>query len=440
MKLDRRKALLVAERDFRDAAGDLRLVLAMVGLAAVVPIAAGVGVRALAFFGGGPSELVQRLSIVGAFFVVFLPASYSLVLALESFVGERERATLEVLLSTPLREAEIYAGKVASVLGISLVLCFGALLVYCGVTFPGLGYFPLGILVSLAVSTICQVAAMVAGSVIVSANSRTMRAANVMASFIILPMSVVLQVEAALILVGRGELLWGFAAAMAVVAAILLRMGLRGFSREALLARETGSRDRLGRIGRAVAAAYREAPAGLALLRARAVPMLASLAAFPVGACIGYLAAGVVPSQLVRPVLGTLVAGGANPDPAGLALAIFLHNLLAIVIAGLLAGVTVGLTGYLLTALPGVLVGYAAAITSWGLALTGMLPNGLIEIPVAAIAGGLAINIGAAVIHLDPDGGWTRRVLSAQAELGKALLWLAPLLAVAAVLEAYLNH
>jgi len=439
MKLDRRKAFLVAERDFRDAAGDLRLVLAMVGLAAVVPIVAGTGIRALAYYGGGVSLLVQRVSIVGAFFVVFLPASYSLVLALESFVGERERSTLEVLLSTPLREAEIYAGKVASVLGISLVLCFGALLVYCGVTFPGLGYFPAGILVSLAVSTICQVAAMVAGAVIVSANAKTMRAANVMASFIILPMSIVLQLEAALILVGRGELLWGFAAAMAIGAAILLRMGLGGFSREALLARETGSRNRLRRAARAVAAAYRQAPSGLALVRARSVPVLSSLVAFPVGAGLGYLAAGILPGQVMRPVLGTLLASAAGTDPAGLAVAIFLHNLLAIVLAGLLAGVSLGFTGYLLTALPGALVGYAAAVSSWGLALTGILPNGLIEVPVAAIAGGLAINIGAAVIHLEPDGGWTRRVLGAQAELAKALLWMVPLLAVAAVLEAFLS-
>jgi uncharacterized membrane protein SpoIIM required for sporulation len=439
MKLDRRSALLVAERDFRDAAGDLRLALAMVGLAAVIPIIAGTGIRALSYFGGGTSVVVERLSIVGAFFVVFLPASYSLVLALESFVGERERATLEVLLSTPLREAEIYAGKVASVLGISLMLCFGALLVYCGVTFLGLGYFPLGILVSLAVSTICQVAAMVAGAVIVSANARTMRAANVMASFIILPVSVVLQVEAGLILVGRGELLWGFAAAMAVGSVILLRMGLRGFSREALLARETGGRDQLRRVARAVAKAYREAPGGLGLLRARATPMLVSLAAFPVGAGLGYLAAGALPGEVVQPVLGTLLAGSANPDPAGLALAIFVHNLLAIVLAGLLAGISLGLTGYLLTALPGALVGYAAAVSSWGAALSGILPNGLIEIPVAAIAGGLAIHIGASVIHLEPDGGWTRRVLGAEAELAKALLWMAPLLAVAAILEAYLG-
>jgi len=234
---------LVAVRDLREATSDLRLVLAMVGLSLAIPLGSALGIRALAIYGGGLNSVVERLSVVGAFFVVFLPASFSLVLALESFVGERERSTLEVLLSTPLREAEIYVGKVASVLAISLTLCYGALLIYCLAVFPGLGYFPLAILISLALATICQVAAMVAGAVIVSANARTMRAANVMASFIILPMSVVLQAEAALILVGRGELLWAFAATMTVGAMILLRMGLAGFNREQLLAREAGIRD-----------------------------------------------------------------------------------------------------------------------------------------------------------------------------------------------------
>lgn len=439
MKLDRRKALLVAERDFRDAAGDLRLALAMAGLAAVIPVGVGLAIRALVVFGGGLTELVQRVSIVGAFFVVFLPASYSLVLALESFVGERERATLEVLLSTPLREAEIYAGKAASVLGISLVLCFGALFVYCAVTFPGLGYFPLGILVSLAVSTISQIAAMVAGAVIVSANARTMRAANVMASFIILPMSIVLQVEAGLILVGRGELLWGFAAVMAVGAAILLRMGLRGFSREALLSRETGGRDRLRSAARTVAAAFRNAPSGPALLRPRAGPILSSLAAFPLGALLGYLAAGLLPAGLAGPVVAGIGSGVVRSDPASAALGIFGHDLLAVILAGALAGVTVGLTGYLLTAIPGAALGYVAALSSWGLALARILPAGLVEIPVAAIAGGLAIHIGATVIHMERNGGWTRRVLAAEAELAKAMLWLAPLILLGAILEAYLG-
>jgi uncharacterized membrane protein SpoIIM required for sporulation len=432
------KARLVAVRDLRDAVGDLRLALAMGGLALAVPIVSAVGIRALAVY-GGTNAVVDRLSVVGAFFVVFLPASFSLVLALESFVGERERATLEVLLSTPLREAEIYAGKVASVLAISLTLCYGALIVYTVAVFPGLGYFPGGILLSLAVSTICQVAAMVAGAVIVSANARTMRSANVMASFIILPMSVVLQAEAALILVGRGELLWGFAAIMLLAAFILLRMGLAGFSRDALLAREAGGGRQLQRLRRTALGALAGAPAVPRLLWWRRVPILISLAGLPAGAAAGWLAAAAhaIPAGVARPALGALIQVAQAPSPPAAAANFFAHNLLAILVAAVLAPFTVGLAGFLLTFLPGFLLGYAAGLSSWALALSGILPNGLVEIPTAAIAGGLLIQIGASVIHMERRGGWSVRLLRAYAEFAVALPWIAAALLVAAVLEAY---
>src|SRR6266851_5313994 len=307
------RAELVARRDLRDATSELRLILAMVALTVAIPIASAIGIRALAYFGGG-TAVVNRLAVVGAFFVVFIPASFSLVLALEAFVGERERTTLEVLLSTPLKEAEIYAGKVAAVLVVSLALCYGGLIVYCLAVFPGLGYFPLGVLVALALSTICQVAAMVAGAVIISLNARTMRAANVMASFIILPMSVVLQVEAALILLGRAEFLWGFALLMTVVAVVLLRMGFSGFSREALLARDVGLRHPLRRAVAAVRSSFDHRPGFLRLVWKRRVPMLIAAAGFPIGALAGYLAGSTsaIPANVVKPVLTSLVrsAGG----------------------------------------------------------------------------------------------------------------------------------
>ena len=442
MKLDWRKAALVAGRDLKDAAGDLRLALAMGGLALAVPIASAGGIRALAYFGGGVSTVVERLTVVGAFFVVFLPASFSLVLALESFVGERERATLEVLLSTPLREAEIYAGKVASVMAVSLTLCYGALAIYCLVVFPGLGYFPLGILVSLAVSTICQVAAMVAGAVIVSANARTMRAANVMASFIILPMSVALQLEAALILLGRAILLWGFAALMALGALILLRMGMAGFSREALLAREAGGGRPLRRLVSAYRSAFTARPSLLhALLRCR-VPIAIAAFSFVAGCGSGYFAAAArgVPEQLVKPALAAMLQG-SNTAPGGRAGQAFLyfgHNLTALLLAAVLAPITLGLAGAALTYLPGFLLGFAAGLSSWSLAVVGILPSGLVEIPVALIAGGFLIQTGATVIHMDPEGGWARRVITAQADYLRVLAWLLPALALAAILEAYL--
>ena len=439
-KLERRKAAIVARRDLRDATSELRLIAAMVALTLAIPLASGSGVRALAAFGGG-TAVVNRLSLVGAFFVVFIPASFSLVLALESFVGERERTTLEVLLSTPLREAEIYAGKVAAVLAVSLTLCYGGLVVYCLVTFPGLGYFPLAILLALALSTICQVAAMVAGAVIISLNARTMRAANVMASFIILPMSIVLQVEAALILVGRAEFLWAFALLMAVVAVVFLRMGFNGFSREALLARDAGLRQPWRRATNAVRKSFEARPGFFRLVWMRRTPTLIAAAGFPIGAMAGYLAGAtnVIPPNVVRPVLTSLVR---STDAAGAideALLIFSHNVLAFVLVAALAILTAGLSGFLLTFAPGFILGFAAALTSWTFALSGIVPNGFVEIPAAIIAGGLAIQIGAAAIHMDANGGWTERVLAAVADYVRALRWLVPALAAASVLEVFLG-
>lgn len=441
LKLDRRKAALVAGRDLRDATSELRLVGAMLALTLAIPIASGSGVRTLAAFGSG-TAVVNRLSLVGAFFVVFIPASFSLVLALESFVGERERTTLEVLLSTPLREAEIYAGKVAAVLAVSLSLCYGGLLVYCVVAFPGLGYFPVGILLALALSTICQVAAMVAGAVIISLNARTMRAANVMASFIILPMSVVLQVEAALILLGRPEFLWAFALLMTVVAVALVRMGFGGFSREAMLARDVGLRHPLQRAASAVRASFAARPGLLRLLWMRRLPIAIAAIGFPIGAGAGYLAgiSSAIPKTVVGPVLTSLIrSSGSDGGPVVEAFAIFTHNVIAFVLVAALAVLTVGLTGFLLTFMPGFLVGFAAALSSWSLALTGIVPNGLVEIPAAIIAGGLAIQIGAATLHMEARGGWTDRVLAAAADYVRALRWLVPALAVAAVLETFIG-
>jgi len=441
-KLERRKAALVAKRDLRDATSELRLIAAMVALTIAIPLASGTGVRALAAFGGG-TAVVNRLSLVGAFFVVFIPASFSLVLALESFVGERERTTLEVLLSTPLRESEIYAGKVAAVLVVSLSLCYGGLLVYCFVTFPGLGYFPVAILLALALSTICQVAAMVAGAVIISLNARTMRAANVMASFIILPMSVVLQVEAALILVGRAEFLWGFALLMAVVAVVFLRMGYGGFSREALLARDAGLRNPWRRFTRAIGASFSGRPDFARLLWMRRVPLLIAAAGFPAGALAGYLAGSTsaIPASadVVRPVLTSLVRSAGSGGAVDEALAIFSHNVLAFVLVAALAVVTAGLSGFMLTFATGSILGFAAALTSWGFALSGIVPNGLVEVPAAIIAGGLAIQIGAAAIHMDGDGKWSARVMTAVADYVRALRWLVPALAVASLLEVFLG-
>ena len=169
--------------------------------------------------------------------------------------------------------------------------------------------------------------------------------------------------------------------------------------------------------------------------------MLLAAVGFPLGAAVGYLAGSTsaVPATVVKPVLSSLLSTTGSGSQWQEIIAIFSHNVLAFVLAALLAVLTVGISGFALTFAPGFLLGFAAALSSWSIALTGIFPNGLVEIPVAIIAGGLAIHIGAAAIHMDPRGGWTARVLAAFADYFRALRWLVPALAVSAALEVWLG-
>ena len=228
---------------------------------------------------------------------------------------------------------------------------------------------------------------------------------------------------------------------MIVLAAVLLRMGLDGFSREALLAREVGLRQPIKRAAAALRTAFMHRPGLFRLLWHRRIPLSIAAAGLPIGAGAGFIAGltGAIPGSVVKPVLSSLIRAASEDSGAFATIAIFSHNVLAFAFAVPLAILTAGVSGFLLTFAPGFLLGYAASQSSWSVAIAGVLPNGLVEIPAAIIAGGLAIHVGAASIHMEPSGGWTARVLTATADYLRALRWLIPALAVAALLEVRLG-
>ena len=85
---------------------------------------------------------------------------------------------------------------------------------------------------------LAQALVMVGSALIISSHTTSVRAANLLAAFIILPMSVLIQGNNALILWGGGGQLWLIALALGLFALLLIRMGLRLFNREQILARE----------------------------------------------------------------------------------------------------------------------------------------------------------------------------------------------------------
>jgi uncharacterized membrane protein SpoIIM required for sporulation len=436
----------------------VRLFVAMTSLTFIIPIIAAGGVTLAGnFLGAQGRGITERLIEVGAFFVVFLPASFSLVLALESFSGERERNTLEALFATPLRESEIYLGKIGAVILPSLALSYSALFVYTVAVFFSLHAVPVDEIPPLVVVTLAQALVMVSGATIVSSQTKTLRSANVMASFIIIPMSGVIQGESVLIISKLEWVLWGVAAALAVVAVLLLRLGMMGFNREAILAKESRPPDRRAWLRRArgaassntLAAALARHPRAVraAFARSRGAFILSALL-LVLGMVLGVLAqrTSLVPSAPV----GTLVQSEAtmghevvtgNSHLFGF---IFAHNLAAGLVMAAAAPFTLGVLGGLFTLLNGLVIGYLGALFQayhpggLGVFACGVLPHGVVEIPALVFASGFALRIGASMVRPAPEG-WLWGMRQAVGDYLRGMTVVAPMFAVAAFIEAFVT-
>ncbi|HLE52349.1 MAG TPA: ABC transporter permease subunit, partial [Anaerolineales bacterium] len=108
-----RPALVVARREVRDQFRDWRIIGPVFLLAIIFPsvmnYAAGQLIQ-LAQRYGARVELEQLVPFL-LMVVGFFPVTVSLVIALESFVGEKERRSIEPLLTTPLSDLQLYLGK-----------------------------------------------------------------------------------------------------------------------------------------------------------------------------------------------------------------------------------------------------------------------------------------------------------------------------------------
>ena len=100
-------------REIRDTLRDWRIVVPIVILTVFFPILMSfVADLALSWVARyGDPVIGERLIPFLLLVVGFFPISFSLVIALETFVGEKERRSLEPLLATPLTDAQLYLGK-----------------------------------------------------------------------------------------------------------------------------------------------------------------------------------------------------------------------------------------------------------------------------------------------------------------------------------------
>lgn len=456
-------ALLVAEREIRDQLRDWRILVPIVILTLLFPALMNFTARQAVDFVAryGAPIIGERLVPFLLMVVGFFPISISLVIALESFAGERERLSLEPLLATPLTDSQLYLGKTLASLVLPLSASYLGIAVYLIGLAVRIGWYPsASLLAQVLLLTTAQAVVMVSGAVVVSLQTTSVRAANLLASFIIIPFSHLIIGESMIMFWGRYAVLWWIVVALLLLAVVLGRMGLHLFNREDILGREIDVLDLHGAWGLLADGFRRGAHTPLewyrglfthTLPRLR-VPLLIMAAALTCGYAIGFNLAGQfrLPTNLLDfdrlsadfltrlQEIGLLTGRGW--------LLVLGNNLRAIALASLLGAFSFGVLAVVLLMAPVGLVGYFAGNFALAgqdpgrLLLALVAPHAILEVPAALLAGAAILRLGLTAISPPHQRTLGQVWLVSLAEWARVSLGLViPLLAAAAALEVFVT-
>jgi uncharacterized membrane protein SpoIIM required for sporulation len=419
-------------------------------------------------------ELVGERMIPFLLMIVgFFPISFSLVIALETFVGEKERHTLEPLLSTPLTNLELYWGKMMAAMLPPLFASYLGLGVYLTGLRLTLGWAPsfelLGLVVLL---TTAESLVMVSGAVVISSQTTSVRAANILASFVIIPMALLVQAESVIMFWADYGALWWILFGLLAADMLLIRMGIHLFNREELLGREIDALD-IRQQWRHLVAYFVRVPGGeqtdagqggarFSLLRVYRydLPRILWNSRYALGAVTLTMvaASGVGWSYaneyaLPKGSVSLDVPEGAFENMPSIGFlpsfnvgGILLHNIRVLLLEAVLGMFSFGALAVVLLMVPTAIIGFFAGqapglgASPWLLVGTFILPHGIVELPAAIIATAMALRLGATVVS--PPKGMTlsQGVLLAIADLAKVFVFLVlPLLVIAAALEVWVT-
>lgn len=463
---DLRMALLITKREVRDSFRDWRIIIPIVILTLVFPALATLTARVLFNFTAqyGAGLVGDRLIPFLLLIVGFFPMSFSLVIALETFVGEKERKSLEPLLSTPLTNSQLYVGKVLAALIPPMITSYLGITVYLiGLSIAANWAIPTGLFIQILLLSTLQGIIMVAAAVIVSSQTTSVRAANLLASFIIVPIALLLQLEAIVLFWGNSDGLWWLIVALVVTAVIFIRMGIKIFNREELLGQDIDTlrvtwtlrqfwdrvfaREGDGRYPGPISW-YRET---LTLIPNLGLPSGTLLISFVGAIFLGFFLSSQypIPEEIQSTLSGADIAANISNLQymfAKLPFSIFMQNIRVIIIAAFLGIITFGVTDILIFMLPWLIVGFLGGqlTISGGNPLTFLLaaivPHAIFELPALLLASGAALHWHASILARPENGSIGENWINRAADFCRLFIGLViPLLLIAAFVEAYIT-
>jgi uncharacterized membrane protein SpoIIM required for sporulation/ABC-type transport system involved in multi-copper enzyme maturation permease subunit len=467
MKKSLHPVWLLAKRELRDQMRDWRILFPLVTLTIGFPFlmnyVAFYSVNLTNQYGGG--LIVDRLVPFSILTIGFFPITISLLGALESFVGEKERGTIEPLLGLPLADWQLYLGKLIVGIMMPLVSSFTSIAIYIFmVSRQGLDMPAPEIFAQLFLLTIAHALLMVSAAIVISVQSTSVKAANLLASFVIIPITMLMMGETALFIKLNNQVLWLAVAAVLIMAGLLIRLGLAHFQREYLLGRDIDVLN-LRWVGRTFWGYFKGDAHSFfgwyrysvgATLRKLRKPIAFLVVLAIVGMAVAYFWATqnlqtyvstVKPDQLADLQNQFVRIGDLSEVSKELtAPALFVHNVQATLVMAFFGMFSFGVLGVILylinTSMIGGLLGFFQLIgySPVPLVLAGILPHGIFEIPALLLSCAAVLNSG--LVLVTPQAGRTigEVMLETLADWVRVIIGLViPLLAIAAFIESYIT-
>ncbi len=458
---------LVTRRELRDQLRDWRVLAPLIILTIFFPILMNEFARMTVDFLNqyNANLILDRLVPFSILIIGFFPITVSLVVALESFVGEKERGTIEPLLSSPLENWQLYFGKLLLGVFTPLMASFLSIFFYLVmVDRQGLDMPPWYIILQLLILTTAHAILMVSAAIVISVQSTSVKAANLLASFIVIPVAVLMQGEAVMLFWGNEDVLWLAVAGVTILALLIVRVGIAHFQREYLLGREIDVIN-MRWIGRTFWMNFKGDAHSIAewygssirsSLRKLVTPSMLIVLIAGIGIWLGYdWIIQNLPTALSKapPEEVAKLAERARETPELMRLResfsapfLFMNNtraMVSILVAGLVSFSVLGIVLYLVNI--GLIGGLFGAfellgIPPWPLFLGGVLPHGVFEIPALMIGSAAVLYIGVALVTPQTGKSMGEIVIELLADWAKIFIGIViPLLAVAAVIEAYVT-
>lgn len=458
---------LVAGRELKDQFRDWRVLAPMLILIVCFPFLMNeFAKQTVDFLNQYDANLIlDRFVPFSVMIIGFFPITISLVVALESFVGEKERGTIEPILSAPLDNWQLYFGKLLVGVATPLVASYLSITLYLFLVMrQDLNMPSPMVMLQLFLLTTAHATLMVSAAIVISVQSTSVKAANLLASFIVIPVAILMQGEAVMLFWGNEQVLWLAISGVMIISLLLIRVGIAHFQREYLLGREidvinlrwiwlTFWRNFTGG-AKSVWQWYRSV-LSVALRRVAPAVLVVTLIAF-VSLWMGYdwimvnvsdLINKATPERLQKiessisqlPELTNLQGSISAPF-------LFMNNTRAVTAIFLMGLFSFGVLGILLYMLNISFIGGLFALFKllgmqpWPMFLAGVVPHGVFEIPALMIGSAVVLYIGATLVTPQTGKSMGEIIIELLADWMKIFLGVViPLLAIAAIIEAYVT-